>query len=161
MKRAIYPGSFDPITNGHLDIIERASSMSGHLTVAILVNPQKKGLFSFEERKKLIEDSTRHLDNVEVICFSGLLAEYCRQNGMEIIIRGLRAISDYEYEIQMAQMNKKLYPQIDTIFLMTNPSYAYLSSSLVKEVAQFGGCVGDLVPPMAYQQLKEKLKERI
>lgn len=161
MKRAIYPGSFDPITNGHLDIIERAASMSGHLTVAILVNPQKKGLFNFEERKYLIEQSTKHLDNVDVICFSGLLADYCKQNNMEIIIRGLRAISDYEYEIQMAQMNKKLYPSVDTVFLMTNPSYAYLSSSLVKEVAQFGGCVGDLVPPIAYQQLKEKLKGRI
>lgn len=159
MNRAIYPGSFDPITNGHIDVIERAAGMTKHLTVAILVNRQKQGLFSFEERKELIEDAVKHLKNVEVICFSGLLADYCRQNNMEIIIRGLRAISDYEYEIQMAQMNKKLYPKADTIFLMTNPSYAYLSSSLVKEVAGFGGCVSDLIPPLAYKKLKEKLKE--
>lgn len=161
MKRAIYPGSFDPITNGHMDIIERAASMAGHLTVAILINPQKKGMFSFEERKRLIEESVKHLDNVEVICFSGLLADYCRENDMEIIVRGLRAISDYEYEMQMAQMNKKLYSKVDTIFLMTNPAYAYLSSSLVKEVAGFGGCVSDLIPSVAYESLREKLKERL
>lgn len=159
MNRAVYPGSFDPITNGHIDVIERVSGMAEHVTVAILINSKKQGLFSLEERKELIVDAVKHLDNVEVVCFSGLLADYCRENNMDVIVRGLRAVSDYEYEIQMAQMNRKLYPKTETIFLMTNPIYAYLSSSLVKEVAGFGGCVSDLIPELAYKRLKEKLQD--
>lgn len=159
MNRAVYPGSFDPITNGHIDVIERVSGMAEHVTVAILINSKKQGLFSLEERKELIVDAVKHLDNVEVVCFSGLLADYCRENNMDVIVRGLRAVSDYEYEIQMAQMNRKLYPKTETVFLMTNPIYAYLSSSLVKEVAGFGGCVSDLIPELAYKRLKEKLQD--
>ncbi len=159
MNRAVYPGSFDPITNGHIDVIERVAGMVEHVTVAILINAKKQGLFSLEERKELILDAVKHLDNVEVICFSGLLADYCRDNHIDVIVRGLRAVSDYEYEIQMAQMNRKLYPEAETIFLMTNPIYAYLSSSLVKEVAGFGGCVSDLIPKLAYQKLIEKLHD--
>lgn len=160
MKQAIYPGSFDPVTNGHLDIIERASLMFDRLTVAILVNSQKKGLFTLEERAELIRESIKNISNVDVVCFSGLLADYCRENSKEIIIRGLRAISDYEYEIQMAQMNKKLNPKVDTVFLMTNPKYSYISSSLIKEVAGYGGCVSDLVPASTNTELIRKLKAR-
>ncbi len=160
MKQAIYPGSFDPVTNGHLDIIERASLMFDRLTVAILVNSQKKGLFTLEERAELIRESIKNISNVDVVCFSGLLADYCRENNKEIIIRGLRAISDYEYEIQMAQMNKKLNPKVDTVFLMTNPKYSYISSSLIKEVAGYGGCVSDLVPASTNTELIRKLKAR-
>ena len=109
MNRAVYPGSFDPITNGHIDVIERVAGMVEHVTVAILINAKKQGLFSLEERKELILDAVKHLDNVEVVCFSGLLADYCRDNHIDVIVRGLRAVSDYEYEIQMAQMNARLF----------------------------------------------------
>lgn len=134
--------------------------MFDRLTVAILVNSQKKGLFTLEERAELIRESIKNISNVDVVCFSGLLADYCRENNKEIIIRGLRAISDYEYEIQMAQMNKKLNPKVDTVFLMTNPKYSYISSSLIKEVAGYGGCVSDLVPASTNTELIRKLKAR-
>ncbi len=156
--RAVYPGSFDPPTNGHLDIIERASRLYDELIVAVLVNTNKAGLLTFEERIELIENEIEHLPNVRVESFVGLLVDYCKQNEVDVIIRGLRAVSDYEYEMQIAQMNRMLNPKVETVFLMTNTKYSFLSSSIVKEVARFGGCTKDIVPQKVENKLKEKFR---
>ncbi len=146
MKVAIYPGSFDPITNGHLDIIDRASKMCDTLVVSVIYNPNKTPLFDLEERKILIQNSLKDYSNVVVDSFSGLLMDHAKQKNATAIIKGLRAVSDFEYELQMASMNQKLCPNIETVFLMTSTEYSFLSSSLIKEVAMFGGCIKGLVP---------------
>ena len=156
MKIAIYPGSFDPITNGHLDIIERASKMCDKLIVSVIYNPNKNPLFTLEERKKLIEESVKDYPNVSVDYFSGLLIEYAKENQATAIIKGLRAISDFEYELQMALMNQKLCPSIETIFLMTTSEYSFLSSSLIKEVASLGGCIKGLVPKNVFEAVMDR-----
>lgn len=160
MKIAVYPGSFDPITFGHLDIIERSSSIFDRLIVTILENSSKKPLFSVEERKDMIIKTTSAFKNVEVDYFSGLLMDYMRQNNYHIIIKGLRMLSDFEYEFQMALMNKKLNDDVETLFMMTSSKYAYISSSIVKEVASFGGDIDDLVPAYVASKLKSKLEGR-
>ncbi|WP_315077107.1 pantetheine-phosphate adenylyltransferase [uncultured Clostridium sp.] len=146
MKVAVYPGSFDPITNGHLDIIERGSKVFDKLIIGVLVNVDKKGLFEIEERVELIKKVTRHIKNVEVLSFNGLLIDFLKANNAKIILKGLRAVSDFEYEFKMALMNNKLDPDIETVFMMTSAQYSYLSSSSVKQVAKFGGCIEGLVP---------------
>ncbi|AYO30416.1 MAG: pantetheine-phosphate adenylyltransferase [Thermoanaerobacteraceae bacterium] len=157
MSTAIYPGSFDPITYGHLDIIERSARFFDRLIVAVLSNPQKQPLFTAEERVEMIRDSVKHISNVEVENFQGLLVDFARLKKARIIIKGLRAVSDFEYELQMALMNKKLDDDIETFFMMTSAKYSYLSSSVVKEVARFGGCIRNLVPPVVENHLKQKL----
>jgi pantetheine-phosphate adenylyltransferase len=147
MSVAVYPGSFDPITMGHLDIIQRSAKIMDQLVVAILENPHKNPLFSVEERKRLIEESIAGLENVRVDTFHGLLVDYLRANGIHIVIRGLRAVSDFEFELQIASINKKLLPEMETFFMPTNNTYSYLSSSIVKEVAKYHGSVKELVPP--------------
>ncbi len=146
------PGSFDPITNGHLDIIERASELYDELIVAVLVNPEKAGKFDVDTRMAMIEESTAHLSGLTVDSFHGLLVDYCRDHGVEVIVKGLRAISDFEYEVQMAQMNRGL-SGIETVFMPTGPEHGHLSSSLIKAVAHFGGDVAHLVPPPVLQRL--------
>ncbi|GAB6098524.1 pantetheine-phosphate adenylyltransferase [Halanaerocella petrolearia] len=158
-KVAVYPGSFDPVTNGHLDIIERASNIFDEVIVAVFVNPNKNPLFTREERVEILEEAVQNFYNVEVDSFAGLLTQYLKQNDGDVIIRGLRAVSDFESEFQMASMNKKLAPEIETLFMMTNTKYAYLSSSAVKEVASFGGCIEELVPQHVIDQLIKRLKE--
>lgn len=160
MNIGIYPGSFDPITYGHIDIIERSTKLFDKLIVAVLTNPQKKPLFSVENRIKMIKHSIRHLKNVEVDSFNGLLVDFARQKKARVIVKGLRAVSDFEYELQMALMNKKLDNEIETIFIMTNSKYSYLSSSVVKEVASFGGCVKELVPSLVEKELNYKFNKR-
>lgn len=147
MKRAVYPGSFDPMTFGHLDIIRRAASMFDELTVAVLNNTQKTPLFSVEERVKILEEATKELPNVKVDSFSGLLIDYCQEKGFHIAVRGLRAITDFEYELQIAQANRMMSKDaLDTIFLTTSLEYAYLSSTSVKEFASFNGDISKCVP---------------
>lgn len=146
MIRVVYPGSFDPVTNGHLDIIERSARVFDEIIVAVLVNPDKKGLFNIEERVELIERIIKHIPNVKVQCFSGLLINFMKQQNSKVIIKGLRAVSDFEYEFQMSLMNKKLDPDIETTFMMATSKNSFLSSSSVKQVAMFGGCIKDLVP---------------
>lgn len=146
------PGSFDPITNGHLDIIERASELYDEMIVAVLVNPEKAGMFDVDTRMAMIAESTVHLSGVTVDSFHGLLVDYCRDQGVEVIVKGLRAISDSEYEVQMAQMNRGL-SGIETVFMPTGPEHGHLSSSLIKAVAHFGGDVAHLVPPPVLQRL--------
>jgi pantetheine-phosphate adenylyltransferase len=158
MIRVIYPGSFDPVTNGHLDIIERSSKIFDEVIVAVLKNPSKDPLFTMEERVEMLKESTKGLKNVEVDCFSGLLMDYAKKKKAKAVIKGLRAVSDFETEFQMALMNKKLNNEIETFFIMTNSKYSYLSSSLVKEVAKFKGCIKDLVPQKVEEKLFEKLK---
>lgn len=153
LRKAVCPGSFDPITNGHLDIIERASYLYDELVVAVLVNPEKAGKFDVENRIAMIEESTTHLTGVTVDSFHGLLVDYCRDHGVEVIIKGLRAISDFEYEVQMAQMNRGL-SGIETAFLPTGPEHGHLSSSLIKAVAHFGGDVSHLVPAPVLERLR-------
>ncbi|HCJ57722.1 pantetheine-phosphate adenylyltransferase [Lutispora sp.] len=157
MKIGVYPGSFDPVTNGHLDIIERASKLFDKLIVGVGVNNNKKSLFSVEKRLEFIEVSCKSIPNVEVDSFSGLLIEFMREKNANTIVKGLRAISDFEYEFQMALMNRKLNPEIETIFMMTSSKYSYLSSSLIKEVAGFGGCVRGLIPEVVEKELHKKL----
>ena len=157
MKRiAVYPGSFDPITNGHIDIIRRSSRTFDKVYVAVLVNSSKTPLFSIEQRMEWIKKVTADLGNVEVDTFSGLLVDYMREKGAGIIIKGLRAVSDFEYEFQMALMNHKLSKDIETLFMMTSAKYQYLSSSIVKEVARHGGCLDGLVP----DDMKEEIMLR-
>jgi pantetheine-phosphate adenylyltransferase len=152
---AVVPGSFDPITNGHVDIIERASTRVDGLVVAVLQNPTKEPLFPVEERVRLIRESVGHLANVEVDTFSGLLVEFCKERGIRLIVKGLRAVSDFEYELQMAQMNQQL-GDVETFFVSTSPEWSYLSSSLVKEVARFGGSVEGVVPKPVSAALAER-----
>lgn len=157
-NKAVYPGSFDPLTNGHMDIIRRASKLYEEVTVAVLVNTTKSGLFTFEERVELIENEIKDLPNVKVDSFVGLLVDYCKNNDIDVIIRGLRAISDYEYEMQIAQMNRTLNPDVETVFMMTNTKYSFLSSSIVKEVARFGGDIKEIVPALVEEKLKSKYR---
>ncbi|HSD66922.1 MAG TPA: pantetheine-phosphate adenylyltransferase [Vicinamibacteria bacterium] len=153
---AVFPGSFDPITNGHLDIVDRGLAVFDRVRMAILMNPEKQPLFSVEERVALIREAYRGNPRVDVDTFSGLLVDYARRVGASVIIRGLRAISDFEYEFQMALMNRRLDPRIETVFMMPAESYSYVSSRLVKEVFQLGGRVSDLVPPIVEKRLSEK-----
>ncbi len=147
MKSAIYPGSFDPVTFGHIDIIRRAASIFDELTISVLNNKVKTPLFSVEERVNILKEVTKDLPNVSVSSYEGLLAEYAKQAKADVVIRGLRAITDFEYELQLAQTNRKLAENVDTIFLTTSLEFAYLSSSTVKEVASFGGDISKFVPP--------------
>ncbi len=158
IRKAIFAGSFDPITNGHLDIISRASKLFDELQIGVLINPNKKGLFNLEERVKLIESCTEHLDNVKIISFEGLLVNYCSENGIRTLVRGVRSEDDVNYELQMAHMNKELNPDIETIFLPTNKKYSFVSSSLIKEVLSFGADVTNFVPVEVLKELEKKTK---
>ena len=154
----VYPGSFDPLTNGHLDVIQRASRLFEKVTVAVLENPSKRGqyLFSAEERLAIIREATAHLANVEAATFSGLLVDFVRRVGAQAIVKGLRAVSDYEYELQMAHLNRQLYPGLETLFILAT-RYSFVSSTMVKEIARYGGDVSKLVPPATLRALKAKL----
>ena len=158
MKIAIYPGSFDPLTNGHLDIITRSSKLFDKVIVVVMVNASKKTLFSLEERKELLCRVTADMDNVEVDSYDGLLAEYAKQRGATAVVKGLRAVSDFEYEFQMALTNRKLNPDTETVFLTTKAENLYLSSSLIKQVAGFGGDISDFVPACILPDILEKLR---
>src|SRR5271163_4242494 len=155
--KAIYPGSFDPPTNGHLDLIERGSKIFDELVVALLRNPEKSPLFSLADRRKMLEAMTAGFDNVSVDTFDGLTVDYALKVDARAILRGIRAISDYEYELQMALMNRKLQPGLETVFMMPAEKYSYLSSRLVREVAQLGGSIDCLVPELVAQKLHEKI----
>ncbi|MDJ0341696.1 pantetheine-phosphate adenylyltransferase [Streptomyces sp. H10-C2] len=159
MRRAVCPGSFDPITNGHLDIIARASRLYDTVYVAVMINQSKQGLFSVEERISLIQEVTAEFGNVQVEAFHGLLVDFCKQRDIPAIVKGLRAVSDFDYELQMAQMNIGL-SGVETLFVPTNPTYSFLSSSLVKEVAQWGGDISHLVPPAILAALNDRLGQR-
>lgn len=156
MRTAVYPGSFDPITNGHLDIIKRAAKLYDRIIVGVLTNSSKKPLFSVEERMEMIRTVTSDLDNVYVDSFSGLLVDFAKANKVSVIVKGLRTVDDFEYEFQMALLNKTLDPEIETMFMMTNSKYSYISSSMVKELAGFGGDLTDLVPAQIVNNIKEK-----
>ncbi len=158
-KSVICPGSFDPVTLGHLDIITRASKMFDRVYVAALVNSSKNPCFSIEERMELMREAVKGLPNVEVVSFEGLLAEYCRRNKIDAIVKGLRAVSDFEYEFQMAIANKRLYPQLETIFLTADSDSMYLSSSMVREIGSYGGDISNFVPECVHGRIVERLRE--
>ncbi len=158
---AIYPGSFDPPTNGHVDLIERAVRLADRLIVAILRNENKQPLFSVAERAEMLREIVRIYPTVEVDFFDGLLVDYAHQKGARAIIRGIRAISDYEYELQMALMNRRLGPDIETVFLMAGEAYSFISSKLVKEVIRLGGNISGLVPPNVAARLEERMTRRV
>ena len=160
MLRAIYPGSFDPVTFGHLDIITRSAKLVDELIVGVLVNNAKSPLFSVEERVKILEKTVENIPNVKVIPFEGLLVEFVRKMEAQMVVRGLRAITDFEYELQMAQTNHKLEPELETIFLTTSLEYSYLSSSTVKEVAAFGGDISQFVPHIVIERMQEKMDKK-
>ena len=153
---AVYPGSFDPITNGHIDIVERSLRIFPGVIIAILENPEKTSLFTPEERRTIIKTIFQHEPRVRVETFHGLLVDFVRRQGARIIIRGLRAITDFEYELQMALMNRRLCPEVETVFLMAAESYSYVSSRLIKEIFQYGGDVSGLVPPIVEEYLRKK-----
>ncbi len=159
MRRAVCPGSFDPVTLGHLDIIGRASLLYDELVVAVGVNASKKRMFSFEERTDMLREATVDYPNVRVDTFDGLIVDFCKDNGIQVIVKGLRAISDFDYELQMAQMNHGLQG-VETMFMTTNPLYSFLSSSLVKEVATYGGDVSASVPEAVRRRLLERVKDQ-
>jgi pantetheine-phosphate adenylyltransferase len=163
MRRAIFPGSFDPVTNGHLDILERGCKLFDEIIIGILVNPDKEPLFSVAERQEMLTEVVKDIRQgdcqVRVDSFSGLLVKYAVAQQANAIVRGIRAISDYEYELQMALMNRRLEPGIETVFMMPAETYSYLSSRLVKEVFQLGGAVAGLVPPLVEKKMKEKLNQ--
>jgi len=154
---AIYPGSFDPVTNGHLDLIARGARIFERLVVAVLQNLEKSPLFSAPERADMLREVTREWPNVEVDLFDGLLVDYVRRRNAQVILRGIRAISDYEYEFQMALMNRRLEPNVETVFMMPAEKYSYLSSRIVREVAQLGGSIEGLVPPLVVERLRSKV----
>jgi pantetheine-phosphate adenylyltransferase len=156
MATAICPGSFDPVTNGHLDVFARAADLFEHVTVGVLINKKKSSLFTVEERIDMLEECLADYPNVSVDSFYGLLVDYCQHRGISAIVKGLRAVSDFDYELQMAQMNYRL-AGVETLFVSTNPAFGYLSSSLVKDVATYGGDISGLVPDTVQNRLKEKL----
>ena len=160
MLRAIYPGSFDPVTLGHLDIIRRSASIADELIVGILNNKAKTPLFSVGERVRMLEEVTKDFPNVKIIPFEGLLVEFAKQMDAKVIVRGLRAITDFEYELQMSQTNQKIEPEIETLFLTTSLEFSFLSSTTVKEVASFGGDITKFVPEVIVKKIKEKIEER-
>ncbi len=155
-RRAVYPGTFDPVTNGHLDLIRRSSALFDDVVVAILRNAEKSPSFTVEERVEMIQSVIRELDNVSVTTFDGLLVDFAEKIGASVIVRGIRAISDYEYELQMALMNRRLSSRVETVFMMPAEAYSYLSSRLVKEISQLGGSVHGLVPPIVERRLTRK-----
>ncbi len=158
MLKAIYPGSFDPVTNGHLDIIKRSAKIVDELIVGVLNNNAKSPLFSVEERVNMLEEVTKDIKNVKIVPFAGLLIEFAKEQGADLVIRGLRAITDFEYELQMSQTNHKLDSSIETMFLTTSIEYSYLSSTSVKEIAVFGGDVSQFVPRIVAVELEQKMK---
>ena len=160
MKTAIYPGSFDPVTLGHIDVIKRASKLFDHLIIGVLNNRAKTPLFSVEERVKMLEEVTKDIPNVEVKSFAGLTVDFAKECGANTVVRGLRAITDFEYELQMAQTNRVLEPEVDTTFLITSLEYAYLSSTVVKEVAAFGGDIHKFVPDFVEKEIRAKYAAR-
>jgi pantetheine-phosphate adenylyltransferase len=155
--KALYPGTFDPPTNGHIDLIQRGSKLFEHLTVAILINPVKNPLFTVEERVEMLRESTSSLGNVSVATFDGLMVEFARRLGATAVLRGIRAISDYEHEFQMALMNRRLAPEIETVFLQPAGRYSFVSSRMLKEVFSFGGDVSGLVPPNVLKRLRNRM----
>ena len=158
MKNAIYPGSFDPVTLGHIDIIRRSAELFDHLIIAVLNNSAKKPLFTVEERVHMLKEVTKDIPNTEVLSFGGLTVEFARECGAHALVRGLRAVTDFEYELQLAQLNRVIAPEIDTVFLTTNLKYAYLSSSSVKEVAAYGGDISSFVTPYVEERGHEKFQ---
>src|SRR5215203_4016537 len=163
MRRAIYPGSFDPLTNGHLDIIERGAKLFDEIIIAVLVNPEKRALFTVEERREMLEEVLTGIESggcrLRVDAFQGLLMRYAVEQQADAVVRGIRAISDYEYELQMALMNRRQEPAIETVFMMPAEAYSYVSSRLVKEVFQLGGPIDGLVPPLIEKRMKEKMNK--
>ena len=157
--KALYPGTFDPPTNGHVDLIQRGAKLFEHLTVAILINPVKNPLFTVEERVEMLKEVTSALENVSVATFDGMMVEFARQQGATAVLRGIRAISDYEYEFQMALMNRRLAPEIETVFLQPAGRYSFVSSRMLKEVFSFGGDVSGLVPPNVLKRLRGRMSK--
>lgn len=161
MSIAVYPGSFDPVTYGQLDIIKRSIRVFDKVIIGVLINSEKNPMFSTEERVEFLLEATKDMDNVEVKSFSGLLVDFARENHADITVRGLRAVTDFEYELQIAQINNKLDSNLDTMFFTTSTEYAYLSSTIVREIASYHGDISELVPPYVEQKLKQKFRESI